>query len=329
MQLTIPGISLQDLSQSPSNRGTLSNADKTLAQKTISVESQSPSNRGTLSNRDHNGYVQCTGCTRLNPLRIGALFPTKLILFNQEKLCSLNPLRIGALFPTQQLGRGSRLGRPVSIPFESGHSFQLMGGCLKTEGPNESQSPSNRGTLSNTTNWTQGTATDRGSQSPSNRGTLSNFSTDEVDVIGLDSLNPLRIGALFPTKLKLAADVKKNSLNPLRIGALFPTCTTVTCLRNSKPSQSPSNRGTLSNLFLSCDTHNAQHMSQSPSNRGTLSNPNSFVSVNGGPISSSQSPSNRGTLSNPAVSILQNPNHIIKRFRACPISPSLNTVHST
>ena len=67
---------------------------------------------------------------------------------------------------------------------------------------------------------------------------------------GRRCLNPLRIGAVFPTPRHgtSSGGSRDPSLNPLRIGAVFPTLSRLTTsdLPRSVLSQSPSHRGSLS-----------------------------------------------------------------------------------
>ena len=112
-------------SQSPSNRGTLSNEVNTL-QPREAVQSQSPSNRGTLSNPTI-GPGFTVGSPSLNPLRIGALFPTygRMSQNRGSKRVSI-PFESGHSFQHNELDSGHGHRSRVSIPFESGHSFQLF-----------------------------------------------------------------------------------------------------------------------------------------------------------------------------------------------------------
>ncbi len=211
----------------------------------------------------------------LNPLPIGAVFPTMATLrrpncvvqvsipflsgqsFLPRKRSSfslatwsLNPLPIGAVFPTPHQ-RGARHGGEsrVSIPFLSGQSFLRL--CRSTgEGAGGVSIPFLSGQ-----SFLQGEDEARGGRGlavsiPFLSG-QSFLRSRYVPRSSLDDqrLNPLPIGAVFPTLRWAVSYTVSSRLNPLPIGAVFPTITTGMLHRKGRLSQSPSYRGSLSYPF--------------------------------------------------------------------------------
>ena len=111
-----------------------------------------------------------------------------------------------------------------------------------------SQSPSNRGNLSQSTPEGVQAISAATSQSPSNRGNLSQASASTASKLRRISLNPLLIGGTF-LREEIARDLSTDFV----------------------VSQSPSNRGNLSQPGLYGMVFWLAFLSQSPSNRGNLS----------------------------------------------------------
>ncbi len=136
------------------------------------------------------------------------------------ELFRLNPLPIGAVFPTLP---GPRT-RPAPFP---------------------SQSPSYRGSLSYIASVAVSHQTEfvsipflSGQSFLPTLGYLSSLCPLR--------LNPLPIGAVFPTEQANTIRPRQIGLNPLPIGAVFPTNNVTVPLEVYEKSQSPSYRGSLS-----------------------------------------------------------------------------------
>ncbi len=167
---------------------------------------------------------------------------------------SQSPSNRGNLSQSSAFTRARQTTRPSQSPSNRGNLSQGGSRSAVGIGPAKSQSPSNRGNLSQKSELKHDWVARDQSQSPSNRGNLSQAYFDEVRATISDCLNPLLIGGTFLSvkSLELQSSAS-DSLNPLLIGGTF--------LRDLggnwqpftvAPSQSPSNRGNLSQRLNGC-----------------------------------------------------------------------------
>ncbi len=168
--------------QSPTNRGSLSDSSQLTSVASLLLRFQSPTNRGSLSDETICTVSWIVLLLRFNPLPIGAVFPTYRPLRPARVRYRFNPLPIGAVFPTNatpvvmastttrfnplpigavfptELALDPRVGRPRRFnPLPIGAVFPTRAPHYTGQFvPTAFQSPTNRGSLSDSCRWRRG-----------------------------------------------------------------------------------------------------------------------------------------------------------------------------
>ena len=164
---------------------------------------------------------------------------------------SLNPLLIGAVLPTGFVSCGNRPCRIllVSIPFSSGQSFQRLPVRMPVRLPVRVSIPFSSGQSFQHLRYLHGTGKGRNVSIPFSSGqSFQHFPTTCGTSTTCYCLNPLLIGAVLPTRHTFCRTVALSRLNPLLIGAVLPTSSLRRSMFVTFTSQSPSHRGSPSNV---------------------------------------------------------------------------------
>ena len=163
--------------------------------------SQSPSHRGSLSNAYFKPHPTDPSGNCLNPLRIGEVFPTISSEWTADVTAwSQSPSHRGSLSNHVAIEKIIEVAAAhVSIPFASGKSFQRDSRKGHTKDSSQVSIPFASGKSFQRRKRSPPQRNPGLSQSPSHRGSLSNFEMLRRNDTTSSGLNPLRIGEVFPT----------------------------------------------------------------------------------------------------------------------------------